>query len=83
MVLLFAYMMQIFLLLKNPYTYILPHSAELLLDRVEVFRSSQPLGLCRAQSVYLTTLFLGRLSPLSSQPVLVQILSPETDNCPS
>ena len=33
--------------------------------------------------VYLTTYFLGRLSPLSYLPVLVHILSPETDNCPS
>ena len=32
-------------------------------------------------SVYLTTLFLGRLSPLSGKPVLVHILSQETDNC--
>ena len=32
-------------------------------------------------SFYLTTILLGRLSPLSSQPVLEHILSPETDNC--
>ena len=31
----------------------------------------------------LTTLFQARLSPLSGSPVLVHILSPETDNCPS
>ena len=30
----------------------------------------------------LTTLFQARLSPLSGSPVLVHILSPETDNCP-
>ena len=41
------------------------------------------MGSCRAWSVYQTTLFLGRLSPLSGWPVLVHILSPETDNCPS
>ena len=34
-------------------------------------------------SIYLTTLFLGRLSPLSGSPVLVHILPPEIDNCPS
>ena len=31
---------------------------------VEVLRSSQPMGSCRARSVYLTTRLLGRLSPL-------------------
>ena len=41
------------------------------------------LGSCRARSVYLTTLFLDRLNPLSGWPVFVHILSPETDNCPS
>ena len=35
------------------------------------------MGSCRAQSVYLTTRLLGRLSPLTS---IVHILSPETDN---
>ena len=34
-------------------------------------------------SVYLTTPFLDRLSPLSDWPVSVHILSSETDNCPS
>ena len=32
-------------------------------------------------SVYLTTLFLGRLGPVSGLPVPVHIPSPETDNC--
>ena len=41
-----------------------------------------PMGSCRAQSVYLTTCLLGRLSPLSGTSI-VHILSPETDNCPS
>ena len=41
-----------------------------------------PLGSCRARSVYLSTLSLGRFSPLSGEPVLCS-LSPETDNCPS
>ena len=35
------------------------------------------------QSVYLTTLFLARLNPLSSQPVLLNIFLQETDNSPS
>ena len=37
---------------------------------VEVLRLSQPYGVCRARSVYLTTLLLGRLSPVSGQPVV-------------
>ena len=36
-----------------------------------------PMGSCRARSVYLTTHLLGRLSPLTS---IVHIPSPETDN---
>ena len=36
-----------------------------------------------SRSLYLAKLFLGRLSPQSSQPVVVPILSPETDNRPS
>ena len=32
---------------------------------VEVYSSVNPMGSCRARSVYLTTLLLGRLSPLS------------------
>ena len=39
-----------------------------------------PMGSCRARSVYLTTRLLGRLKRLTS---IVHILSPETDNCPS
>ena len=39
-----------------------------------------PMGSCRARSVYLTTSLMGRLSPLSG---IAHILSPETDNCPS
>ena len=35
---------------------------------------------CLARSVYLTTLLLGRLSPLSSKPVLVHIILVKTDN---
>ena len=42
-----------------------------------------PMGSCRARSVYLTTRLLGRLSPLSPITSIVYILSPETDNCPS
>ena len=32
---------------------------------IEVLWPSQPIGSCRARSVYLTTRLLGRLSPLS------------------
>ena len=42
-----------------------------------------PVGSCWARSVYLTTLLLGRLSPLSGLTSIVHILLPETDNCPS
>ena len=42
-----------------------------------------PMGSCRARSVYLTTRLLGRLSPLKRLTSIVHILSPETDNCPS
>ena len=42
-----------------------------------------PMGSCRARSVYLTTHLLGRLSPLKRLTSIVHILSPETDNCPS
>ena len=41
-----------------------------------------PMGSCRARSVYLTTLLLGRLSPKRLISI-VHILLPETDNCPS
>ena len=41
-----------------------------------------PLGSCRARSVYLTTLLLSRLSSKRLTSI-VHILSPETDNCPS
>ena len=34
-----------------------------------------------SRSVYLTTLFLGKLSPLSTYPVFVHVLLLETDNC--
>ena len=40
-----------------------------------------PIWSCRERSVYLTTLSLGRLSPLLTS--IVHVLSPETDNCPS
>ena len=42
-----------------------------------------PMGSCRARSVYLTTRLLGRLSPSKRLTSIVHILSPETDNCPS
>ena len=44
-----------------------------------------PMGSCRAWSVYLTTLFLGRLSPPNDQPVLYTVFRQKltSDNCPS
>ena len=43
-----------------------------------------PMGSCRARSVYLTTRLLGRLNQSSKRLTsIVHILSPETDNCPS
>ena len=43
-----------------------------------------PKGSCRARSVYLNTLLLGRLNPLSGYITsIVHILLPETDMCPS
>ena len=42
-----------------------------------------PMGSCRALSIYLTTLLLGRLSPLVRLNSIVHIILPESDNCPS
>ena len=42
-----------------------------------------PLGSCRARSVYLTTLFTGQTLSSKRLTSIVQILSPGTDNCPS
>ena len=45
---------------------------------------ANPLESCRAWSVYLTALLLGRLSPLSKLLTsIVHILLPETDKCSS
>ena len=52
----------------------------LILFVLRFYSPINPMESCRAQSVYLTTRLLGRLSPLTS---IVHILSPETDNCPS
>ena len=41
------------------------------------------MGTSRERSVYLTTLSLGRLSPLKRLTSIVHIFLPETDNCPS
>ena len=41
-----------------------------------------PMGSCRARSVYLTRRLLGRQSSMRLASI-VHILSPETDNCPS
>ena len=40
-----------------------------------------PVGSCRARSVYLTTLLLGILSHSKRLTCIVHILSPETDKC--
>ena len=48
-----------------------------------IYGPVNPMGSCRALSVYLTTLLLGRLSPLKGLNSIVHILSPETDKCPS
>ena len=52
-------------------------------DLIELrfYGSVNPLGLCQACQFYLTTLILGRLTPISDKPVLVFILLLETDNC--
>ena len=42
------------------------------------YSSVNPMGSCRARSVYLTTLLLGRLSPLKQLTSNKHILSPET-----
>ena len=42
------------------------------------YSSVNPMGSCRAWSVYLTTLLLGRLSPLKQLTSNKHILSPET-----
>ena len=46
-------------------------------------KSSQPIKIMPNRSVYLTTLFLDRLSALSTVTSTCHIHSPETDNCPS
>ena len=38
---------------------------------------------CRTDQFTSPHFLLGMLSPLRGQPVIVHILSPETDNCPS
>ena len=50
---------------------------------VVVLHPSQPTKVMSSRSVYLTKLFLGRLSPPNSYSVLVHILLPETAKSPS
>ena len=50
---------------------------------VEVLRPSNPMGSCRAWSVYLSILLMGRLKSSKRLTGIVHVLSPETDNCPS
>ena len=50
--------------------------------KLEFYRPVNTVMVMLSWSVNLLKLFLGRLSPLSSLPVLVHILSPVTDNSP-
>ena len=45
--------------------------------------SVNTINVMLSRSVYLTTLFQGRLNPQSGSPELVHLLLPETDNCAS
>ena len=54
----------------------------LFLSVLKFYGPVNPMGSCRARSVYLTTCLLGRLSS-KRYTSTVHILSPETDNCPS
>ena len=58
------------------------HSTQLSLVGSEFNGPVNTIEVMSSGSVYLTTLFLGRLCPLSDLPVLVHILSPEINNCP-
>ena len=60
----------------------LPHMDKLL--RMEFNGPVNTIKVMSSQSVYLTSLFQSRLSPIGNQPVLMHILLPETNkNCPS
>ena len=50
---------------------------------VEVLRPSQPMGSCRARSVFLNHTFTGQAYCSKRLTSIVHILSQETDNCPS
>ena len=58
------------------------NTLECILFVLRFYGPVNPMGSCRAQSVYLTTRLLGRLSPLKRLTSIVHILLPETDNCP-
>ena len=52
--------------------------APTLIDSVEALQLSQLIRFMSSRSIYLTTLLLGRLSPLRCYTVLVHILLQET-----
>ena len=61
----------------------MPKSSILVLFVLRFYGPVNPMGSCRARSVYLTTRLLGRLESSKQLTSIVHILSPETDNCPS
>ena len=66
--------------LKNPWMFGYLQPIQQRLIRVcffvlRFFCPVNPMGSCWVQSVYLTTLLLGRLSPLSSKPVLCAFIA--------
>ena len=56
------------------------HRNTCIWDMLEFYSPVNTIKVMLSQSVYLTTHFLGRLSPLSSKPVLGHILLPGTNN---
>ena len=52
------------------YKNVLQNSLQMVLFVLRFYGPVNPMGSCRARSVYLTTRLLGRLSPLSGSPVL-------------
>ena len=65
--------------------FLVVYSVTVCLFVLRFYGPVNPMGSCRARSVYLTTRLLSRLRPLSGYIVIsiMHILSPETDNCPS
>ena len=65
---------------KSIYLLSLLPGAMITIFKLGVFGPVKTIKVMLSQLLYLTMPFLGRPSPLSSYPVLVRILSPETDN---